>query len=219
MRLVKLLCASAACVVVLILALCGAVSAKPFLQVAGEIRLAQSSSDFPPLLIQAVLVAEDPDFLERSRFDSLGRTLRGPGSSLTAHLIRIVLNDEQRYRALRESLVYVEIELTQPRQRILSTYLDNVYLAQGSIGAVHGVRAGAMHYWGKSVETLSIAECALLAALIKGPGYYSPAERPERALERRNFVLLRLTQNGVITDAQFQEAAGSGLQMKTDAGS
>ncbi|WP_204276608.1 transglycosylase domain-containing protein, partial [Klebsiella aerogenes] len=76
------------------------------------------------------------------------------------------------------------------------------------------IEMAARSYFGKSVGALTLPEAALLAGMPKGPNYYSPDRQPERARERRAYVLARLKEEGAITDAEMAEAVKADLGLK-----
>src|SRR4029078_12314296 len=79
--------------------------------------------------------------------------------------------------------------------QILELYLNEIYLGAGA----YGVAAAAQTYWDKSFHELSIDECAYLVPLPKAPSNYNPFRYPERAIERRNWVVDRMVENGFVT--------------------
>ncbi len=186
-----------------------AVSLPTFVSVARDIRAAEPLDAYPPLLIKAVLVAEDPDFLTRSRWGSFRGPVTWTAPSLTTHLVRVLFFRNGGHGLIKEFLVYSEVELTQPRDKILSAYLSSVWLGGTAEQPVQGFDQAASFYFGKDMKDLSVAEYALLAGLPKSPSRYSPVKHPEDALERRNHLLQLLRDNGTISEPQFAEASAS----------
>ena len=97
-------------------------------------------------------------------------------------------------RKVREARLAFELEQRHGKDRILEAYLNWIYFGHGWFG----IEAAARHYFGKGAAQLSIEETAMLAALPKGPGVYSPKINPQNALTRRNLVLDIMAQEGIV---------------------
>jgi penicillin-binding protein 1B len=198
---------------------CIVVAVEPYHQVTAELRSAPSLDTYPPLVVKALLVAEDPLFLDSSRAETLSRVFqifsykpgqKLQGATITGQLVRNAITF-QRYRILNDISVAVAVDALWSKNQILSTYLGKVYLGSSANGPIRGFRKASYLYYGKPLESLGIAEVALLAGLVKGPSFYSPIIRPERALDRRTTVLQSLKESGDITESQFNEAIKSPL--------
>jgi penicillin-binding protein 1B len=181
-------------------------------------------AEIPPLLIQSIVTLEDPRFLSHDGFDGLGilrafwanlRSLRYAqgGSTITQQLVKNVLlsNEKTIRRKLTEIVLAAIVEKNFTKDQILETYLNEVYLGQIGPVAVHGVARGASYYFNKELSELDLHEMALLAALVKGPGFYSPWKFPERALARRNLVLGKLFDSSLILKEEFDNAVVQAL--------
>lgn len=122
------------------------------------------------------------------------------GSTITQQLAKNAFLSHERTlsRKLQEALWAIQIERKYSKAEILETYLNEIYLGPG----VYGVEAAAQYYFGKSVQELTLAEGALLAGLTQNPGLYSPFRDPEAAERRRNTVLFRMEELGLITPAE-----------------
>jgi penicillin-binding protein 1B len=105
----------------------------------------------------------------------------------------------------------VLLEVHYDKSEILETYLNEIYLGQDRDRAVHGVGLAAQYYFGKPVQNLSLAEGALLVAMVKGPAVYDPHRHAQRALDRRNLVLRETRDQNAITEQQFLAARGEPL--------
>jgi penicillin-binding protein 1B len=176
-------------------------------------------ADVPPVLIQAVLAAEDHRFFDHSGLDARGllraawanvrggRVVQG-GSTITQQLVKNRLLGPQRtfMRKLDEAWLSTVIEWRYPKPRILEAYLNEIYLGQRGALAVRGVGAAARAYFGKEPHQLTLGEAALLAGMTRAPNLYSPAANPARARERRNVVLARMKALGMIGDGDVREA-------------
>ena len=190
-----------------------------------ERRLVVPYTDFPPVLRQAIISIEDKSF-ERNWGINLVRAVgaayadmqthsRAQGSStLTMQLARaLFLSSQKTYtRKLQEIFLTVQIERRFTKDQILGLYLNQIYLGHGR----YGFEAGSEFYFSKHVKDLTLPEAALLAALPKGPEYYSPLRSPERALKRRNLVLSEMALDGKITPEQeaMAKAAPLGLRIE-----
>ena len=173
---------------------------------------------FPPLLIKAVLAAEDDRFFEHPGVDyrgllrAVGRLLltgerEQGGSTITMQVARnFFLSPEKTYeRKLREILLAFRIERELSKEDILSLYLNKIFLGQRA----YGMEAASRIYYGKSVWELSLAECATLAGLPKAPSRINPVANPPAALARRDYILRRMAQLGMIDADQLQTALAS----------
>ncbi|MBI5210292.1 MAG: PBP1A family penicillin-binding protein [Elusimicrobia bacterium] len=132
-----------------------------------------------------------------------GRFVQG-GSTITQQLSKQIFLTRERTvaRKIREILLAVQIERDFSKPEILQFYLNQVYFGEGA----YGVQAAARIYFGKEVRQLDLAECALLAGLIRAPRGYSPFNYPDRARRRRSVVLQRMREEGFITDKEKGDA-------------
>ena len=130
-------------------------------------------------------------------------------STLTMQLAKNLFLSPERsfHRKLQEVLLSIQIERNFTKQQIFTLYANQIYLGQG----VYGFEAGSEYYFSKHARDLTLPEAALLAALPRGPSYYSPVSHPERALDRRNLVLNAMLEDGDITAQQAAEAKASPL--------
>jgi len=173
-----------------------------------ERRLFLPSSAIPQLVKQAFISAEDKNFYNHVGIDPEGvmravtvlaqggRHVQG-ASTITQQVAKnfLVGNERSIERKIREALVAFRIEAAYPKDKILELYLNEIYLGLGN----YGVAAAALNYFNKSVNELTLAEAAYLAALPKAPSNYHPFQNRERALERRNYVIDRLIADGYVT--------------------
>jgi len=198
---------------------CLVVAIDPYRQISAELGAAACLDTYPPLLVKAVLLAEDPLFLDSSSTETLRRVFQVfsyrsgrklEGATITGQLVRTSLTS-RRYRILNELSVSVAVDTIWSKQQILATYLGKVCLGISANGPIYGFRQAAYFYYGKPLEALAVAELALLAALARGPSYYSPVTNPEHAFDRRAAVLQSLKDSGAISDSQFNQAIKSPL--------
>jgi penicillin-binding protein 1A len=172
-------------------------------------------SKIPVDLQNAVIAIEDDRFFKhwgisprgilRSAFANvLARRVRQGGSTITQQLSRQIFLSRQRKltRKIREILLSIQIERNFSKPEILQLYLNQVYFGEGA----YGVQAAARIYFGKEVVDLSLADCALLAGVIQAPRGNSPFAHPEQAHRRRNVVLSRMFEEGMITRSELDAA-------------
>jgi len=187
-----------------------------------EDRILVQLSQVPTPLINELIAVEDRHFYTNWGFDprgiarailSLGSGHVQGGSTLTQQLVKnFFLSPERTLRRKAVELVMaVLLELNYSKQDILETYLNEIYLGQDRDRAIHGVGLAAQFYFNKPVNRLTVAESALLVALVRGPTYYDPYRHPERALARRNLVLRQARDEGFLSAAQYEAARATGL--------
>ncbi|HEY0919344.1 penicillin-binding protein 1A [Devosia sp.] len=187
---------------------------------ARERRLFQPIETMPQTLLQAFISAEDKDFYAHGGLsvDGIIRALRdnlmarvegnaaiqGGGSTITQQVAKnFLLSSEQTWdRKIQEAILAMRIESTFSKDKILELYLNEIFLGLNS----YGVAAAALNYFDKALYQLTLSESAYIAALPKGPNNYHPFRRPKQAIERRNWVLDRMAENGYITQAEANQA-------------
>lgn len=176
-------------------------------------------SQIPAQCLQAVVAIEDNQFLDHAgvNFTSImraalknimaGRNAQG-GSTITQQLIKnYILSPEKTYtRKFKELFYALNIEKKYSKDEILETYLNIIYLGQSGALQIHGYGAASEYYFGKKLENLKLAECALLAAIINNPGRYNPWRNPEPATQRRDLVLQKMIDLKSISEAERAEA-------------
>ena len=180
----------------------------------------------PKSLIHAVLAAEDADFFEHPGFDlsamaraalvdlRAGEIVQG-GSTITQQYVK---NTYFRHpgrtlaRKARELRIAMEVERRLTKNEILDRYLNTIYLGQGA----YGVEAASETYFKHGVKDLTLAEAALLAGLIRAPGYYDPRRHPARARARRNWVINRMASLERIGPAKARRARRARLGVTPD---
>jgi penicillin-binding protein 1A len=175
-----------------------------------------------PLPVQrGFIAAEDKRFYEHAGIDERGlirafianmsqSSRPQGGSTITQQVVKnLLVGDEVSYeRKMREMVLTVRVEHDFSKDEILELYLNSIYLGRNS----RGIEMAARTYFGKSANALTLAEGALLAALAKGPTYFSPNRHPERLRERLDYVLGRMQEDGAITQ---QDAAQARALMPT----
>jgi penicillin-binding protein 1B len=177
------------------------------------------AEELPQALKDAVVATEDKRFYRHWGIDPLallrsawhdlaGRSeLRG-GSTITQQLAKNLFLGPQKTlgRKLAEAAFAFYLELRLGKERILTVYLNHIYMGQDGVVAVAGVKAAADFYFGRSLDRLSLGQCAMLAGIIRSPYRYNPRRDPDEARQRRDFVLGRMREEGFITAAELSRA-------------
>ncbi len=194
---------------------------------AHERRLFQPIETVPPTLLHAFISAEDKDFYSHHgiAFDGVVRALRdnimarlggsdaiqGGGSTITQQVAKnFLLTSEQTWdRKIQEAILALRIDSTFTKDKILELYVNEIFLGLNS----YGVAAAALNYFDKALYQLDLSEMAYIAGLPKGPNNYHPFKHPEAAIERRNYVLDRMAENGYITGAERDKAKAESLNV------
>ncbi|WP_282094448.1 penicillin-binding protein 1A [Epibacterium ulvae] len=181
---------------------------------AKERRLFTSAEDVPALIKQAFISAEDKNFYTHQGYDmrgiaaagveavrSRGSNVRG-ASTITQQVMKNFLLDGSRRaeRKIKEIILASRLEETLDKEAILELYLNEIFLGQNS----YGVTAAAQTYFNKTLGELVPHEAAMLASLPKAPSDFHPVRRKDRLLQRRNFVLKEMMENGYISEAVYE---------------
>ena len=168
----------------------------------------------PDRVKAAFLSAEDKNFYQHPGIDVTGfaraavaYVTGGPtqgGSTITQQVAKnfLLTNEQTMERKAKEAILSFRIEQAYSKDKILELYLNEIFFGQNS----YGIASAALTYFNKSVTELTIAETAYLAALPKGPANYHPIRREKAAVERRNWVVDRMAENGYITQADAADA-------------
>ena len=178
-------------------------------------RIWVSLDDIPESVQKAFVAAEDRRFYQHHGVDERGiiRAFMGNlgesgrpqgGSTITQQVVKnLLVGEDVTYeRKIREIIVASRVESTLTKAEILELYLNSAYLGRSS----WGVEMAARSYFGKSAKALTLGEGAMLAGLLKGPNFFNPDRRPERAKERLAYVLGRMQEDDVISPEQRAEA-------------
>lgn len=190
-------------------------------------RLPLALEDLPEHVWRPVLAAEDARFFRHMGLDarSLARALLANaragkvtqgGSTITQQLIknRDLTPRRSLGRKASEALRSLALEADYDKEEILQAYLNQVYLGHVDGLAVHGFGAGARAYFDKRPQDLSLAEGALLAAIIQGPNRLSPVRHPQAAKERRDWVLQRMEELEWAEPSQVRRAQAAPLGLR-----
>ncbi|MEO7067549.1 MAG: penicillin-binding protein 1A [Rhodanobacter sp.] len=183
----------------------------------GEMRrIPVAIADVPERLKDAVMSAEDADFYHHPGVDWRGIARagwhvlitggdKGPGgSTITQQVARnFFLSPEKLYsRKLTEIFIALRIEHELTKDQILELYLNKMFLGHRS----YGVGAAAEYYYGKTLDQLTVAECALIASTFQLPSVVNPINSPKRAIARRNWVIGEMYKHHYLTKAAYEEA-------------
>lgn len=199
--------------------------------VHGEDRIVLAPNQVPKLVTDGLKAVEDRRFdrhhgvdvrgLARAFWVNLraGRVEQG-GSTITQQLVKsYFLTDAQTYsRKLKEAVMAMRLEARFTKQEILNAYVNEVFLGQDGERAVHGFGLASQFYFAKPLDELDVAETALLVGLVKGPSYYDPRRRPERAKARRDLVIRVFAASGLVTKEQAQKATKKPLGIRAPGG-
>lgn len=186
---------------------------------ADEHRVFVPYEAIPDHVVQAFVSAEDKKFFRHNGIDWLGMTrgvintarnkitgrggMQG-GSTITQQVAKNMLltRDQTIIRKLKEAIVARRMESAFEKEHIIELYLNEIYLG----GRSYGVGSAALNYFNKSLPELDLSEAAVLASLPKFPGRVNPYTNPERVLQRRNYVLNRMVEDGHISEEAAEQA-------------
>ncbi len=188
-----------------------------------ERRIVVPLSKIPLQLQQAFIAAEDSRFYKHQGIDffsiirafiknlEAGTIVQG-GSTITQQVTKsFLLTPERSYeRKIKEAILAYRIDKAFTKEEVLYLYLNQIYLGHGA----YGVEAAAENYFGKSVNELNLAECAILAGLPQAPSRYSPFRFPERAKQRQIYVLNRMLAEEFINNTEVTEAIDIKMDIK-----
>ncbi|MBU0648380.1 PBP1A family penicillin-binding protein [Patescibacteria group bacterium] len=195
-------------------------------EVHGDIqRTLVTIDDIPQHLKDAVITTEDRDFYQHIGFDPkrflgavvknlLNRDVYGQGAStITQQLIKnTVLTSEKTYtRKIKELILSIELEQILTKNEILQIYLNEIPFGS----TAYGVQAASEIYFDKDIQDLTIAEGAVLAAIIQAPSYYSPyGNHTDELSERHHWILNQMRELEYIDEQQLTEALAEQIQFK-----
>ena len=189
---------------------------------AQERRLFVPIEDIPDLVKDAFISAEDKHFYTHKGYDvggmaaafrdalvSRGKNVRG-ASTITQQVMKNFLLDGSRSieRKIKEIILATRLEESLSKDKILELYLNEIFLGQNS----YGVAAAAQTYFNKTLDQLTPAEAATLASLPKAPSDFHPVRNKDRLVERRNYVLDQMAQNGYLDPAVAKAAESEDLK-------
>ena len=183
-------------------------------------RRAVDFEDLPPDLVNAFITAEDNRFFDHIGFDLIGLARAAyavvqsgsasqGGSTITMQVARnFFLTPEKTVkRKLSEILLALRVESALTKEEIMELYLNKIFFGHRA----YGISAAAELYYGKTLDQLDLAEMAMLAGLPKAPSANNPLIDPERARERRDYILSRMLELGFIDEERYAAAVESPL--------
>ncbi|MDE1484240.1 peptidoglycan glycosyltransferase/peptidoglycan DD-transpeptidase MrcA [Xenorhabdus bovienii] len=183
-------------------------------------RLPLTLSEMPPLMVKAFIATEDSRFYEHHGVDPIGviravSVMMTSGhasqgaSTITQQLARnfFLSREKTLIRKAKEAFLAIKIEQLLTKDEILELYLNKIYLGNRA----YGVGAAANVYFGKNANELTLSEMAMIAGLPKAPSTFNPLYSYDRAVSRRNVVLVRMLEEGYITQQQYNEARSEKL--------
>ena len=179
-------------------------------------------ADIPRYLIEALIATEDRKFYQHSGVDlkgiaravikdiRAGKFIEG-ASTITQQLAKTLFLTPRKtmVRKIKEAILAFQLERRYTKDEILELYLNQVYFGSGA----YGVQSAAEIFFGKSVQDLSLAECALIAGMPKSPSRYSPLVNKELARLRRDTVLNQMLAQDIISGADYQAAVDEEIHL------
>lgn len=186
---------------------------------ARERRLFVPAEEIPDLVKQAFISAEDKNFYQHKGYDprgmlaaaveaARGGRLRG-ASTITQQVMKnfLLSGDRSAERKIKELILSNRVEGVLDKDKILELYLNEIFLGQNS----YGVAAAAQTYFNKTLSELAPEEAAYLATLPKKPSNLHPVRHKEAAIDRRNFVLKEMKENGYLPEEAYETAIAKPL--------
>jgi penicillin-binding protein 1A len=190
----------------------------------GEMRRSPIAfDDIPEDFINALLAAEDDNFANHYGVDVTGLLraatqllksgqIQSGGSTITMQVAKnFFLTSERSFsRKTTEILLALQIERELSKNEVLELYVNKIYLGHRA----YGIEAAAQVYYGKPIRELSLAQLAMIAGLPKAPSRFNPLVNPERAKERRDWILGRMLMLGKIDQPRYQAAIAEGIDAR-----
>lgn len=194
----------------------------------GEDRIVVAPAEVPALLPAALKIVEDRKFDSHPGID-IAAILRAAivnaraghieqgGSTLTQQLVKSYFLDNRRTfgRKIEEAFMALLLEVHFEKHDLLNAYINEIYLGQDGVRAIHGFGLASLFYFGKPLAELQLHEVALLVAMVRGPSYYDPRRHPQRARERRNLILKLMAEHRIVSATSAQRALAKPLDIVT----
>lgn len=187
-----------------------------------ENRLPVTLKKIPKNLQNAFVAVEDARFYQHNGIDPRGilravwsnitsKGVAEGGSTITQQLAKNAYLSQERTlkRKIQEAFLALQLERQYTKDEILEFYLNQIYFGQGA----YGVQAAAQVYFGKSVENLDLAECAMLAGIPKSPNYFSPLNNFKAANDRKAVVLDQMYKYGYIDASTASKTKGEEIKL------
>lgn len=191
------------------------------LEIASGLNEKVSLKDISPYLIDATIVTEDRNFYTHHGFDYKGivravykniqsSRLKEGASTITQQFARnVYLSHEKTWtRKIKEAFYTIRLEMFYSKEEILTGYFNTIYYGHGA----YGIKAASFLFFDKDPSELTIAEAAMLAAIPKGPTYYSPFNDEEKAFQRQKMILKMMLTENIITNGEYENAINEKLQ-------
>jgi penicillin-binding protein 1B len=191
-----------------------------------ESRLLINIRQVPRYLVDAVTAIEDHRFFEHPGLDWWGilraiwadlraHSIVQGGSTITQQLVKNYFLNPQRTlkRKVVEACMAIILETSFSKEEILEMYLNEIYLGKRGSTAIHGMGEAARYYFGRNVEDLTLAEAATLAGMIQAPNAYAPTRHLQACQERRNAVLKRMLELGIIQSSEYEDACSTPVKV------
>ncbi len=195
---------------------------QPLLELYEERRTVIPFSEIPQHMKDAMIAAEDAAFYTHKGLDYIGifravivNIQRGGfsqgSSTITQQVVKNLLltPEKQLSRKIQEVLLARQIEEALTKDEILSIYLNHVYFGHRN----YGVEQAAKYYYGIHASELSLEQAATIAGLVQSPERLSPQKHPDRALERRNYVLKQMYEKGLIEEDAYETAKNAAIEL------
>ena len=187
-----------------------------------NVRYAELSHYMP----EALISIEDERFTEHSGIDTkalfrvaygvLTGNKKGGGSTITQQLAKNLFPRGENLsapklvlRKFQEWITATKLEHNYSKEEIVAMYLNTVAFGHNAFG----IRSAANTFFDKKPSEMTVEECALMAGVVNAPTRYSPIRNPERSLKRRNLVLRKMTENGYLTQAEYDSVSQIPLDM------
>ena len=190
-----------------------------------EDRVLVATEDIAPIMRQAIVSVEDQRFFDHKGIDMRGvaralwadvrqQAIVEGGSTITQQFVKnaYIRNERTLARKVREAALAWQLEQRWSKDRILTAYLNTIYFGNGA----YGIQQASRTYFGKGARLLELHEAALLAGIPSDPARYDPVTSPNRAKERRRYVLGLMLEQEKITLAEYRHAVEAPLPLPED---
>ena len=196
-----------------------------------EDRVLVAYNEIPPLLIDALIAVEDRNYFHHVGIDFKGilraawtNLLSGGvkqgGSTITQQLVKNFFLTHERtiWRKINEIIMSLLLESHYSKSEILEAYINEIYLGQHGLLAIHGFGTAARYYYSRPLNELRPDQLALLVALVRGASFYNPRKHPDRTLSRRNLIIMQLLKQGYIDNDIASQSKAAPLDVTTSPG-
>ncbi|MFC5995955.1 transglycosylase domain-containing protein [Pseudonocardia hispaniensis] len=213
---------------------------RPIAYLFDQNRSSVSADEISPAMKAAIVAIEDRRFYQHQGVDWQGTIRAVVANSASGDVVQGASTLSQQYvknymlyvearteaerlkateqtpaRKLKEARIALQLERSLSKEEILTRYLNIVYWGNGA----YGIAAAARTYFGTTPDKLTVPQAALLAGMVRSTSGFDPVAHPQAALERRNLVIAQMHEQGMINNAQAEEAAASPLGVITPLGS